>query len=282
MGLFSILDDGGGDILSAGAELGGDSFGFPGLGSLVSSALGYLGQQQTNEAQMGLADRQMAFQADMANTAHQREVKDLVAAGLNPMLSYMHGGAPSPSGAMATLGNPGAAAASAGAAAAQVEQMHAQTELLKSQTETQIAQRGYIEAQTHQATASAGQAEATEDSIRQRMSLFEDEWRKLRYEVERAGWEGRTAQFNAGIANTQDFYYARTLESRVEAARQEALKLREQARLLHLEVPGAINDASFEESKMGQGIRYIERGAGVAGKVFSSAGAARRSISGGF
>ena len=178
------------------------------------------------------------------------------------------------------LGNPGASAASAGAAAAQVDQMRAQTDLIKSQTETQIAQRGYIEAQTHQATASAGQAEASEDQIRQRMSLFEDEWRKLRYEVERAGWEGRTAQFNAGIANTQDFYYARTLESRVEAARQEALKLREQARLLHLEIPGAVNDASFEESSMGQGIRSAERGVGVAGKVFSSAGAARRAFRG--
>jgi len=42
------------------------------------------------------------FQRDMANTSHQREVKDLIAAGLNPILSA-NGGAPVPSGGAATV-----------------------------------------------------------------------------------------------------------------------------------------------------------------------------------
>lgn len=75
----------------------------PVLGGLILGGASMFGGAMTNAAnarqQSEAVARQMAWQTEMANTAHQREVKDLRAAGLNPALSAMGGsGAATPTG----------------------------------------------------------------------------------------------------------------------------------------------------------------------------------------
>lgn len=66
---------------------------------IASIAGDILGTSMQNTAAKGVSNAQMRFQKEMSDTAHQREVKDLVAAGLNPVLSATGGvGASTPGG----------------------------------------------------------------------------------------------------------------------------------------------------------------------------------------
>lgn len=83
------------------------------------------------------AAKNRKFQERMRNTQWQAAVKDMTAAGLNPMLAYGQGPAASPSGSMQAPTDFKGAANSAAMMKAQLEQIRASTNLTQKQAEGQ-------------------------------------------------------------------------------------------------------------------------------------------------
>lgn len=143
-GVTGGLTGGGSSLVNSALSLAGSLLGTG--ASLGGSYLSYSGQQQANQLNIEEAERNREWQTAMSNTAHQRQVADLKAAGLNPILSAYQGGAAVGSGAQAHVENPYSQLPGAISSARNI--LEVQTKQLKLQEALNQAQIGRENSQT--------------------------------------------------------------------------------------------------------------------------------------
>lgn len=114
------------------------------IGAAIAGAAGLVGGVMKNQGSVAQSDRQRTWESEMRDTQYQTAVRDMKAAGLNPMLAYSQGGAGTPASGMAQIEdvvspavNSAVSTYQAGIAAQQqkqqIEQSKAQTELIQAQ-----------------------------------------------------------------------------------------------------------------------------------------------------
>lgn len=166
-----------------------------GIGSALTSGLmSFFGGERRNEAQADQAAAANAFSAQQFASRYQTTVKDMEAAGLNPMLAYSQGGGSPPSGQQAQMQDTVTPAVESfnrtRATASQNALQGAQVKNVEADTENKQAQAANIRADTLLKGAQQNLAGASADQARTNIGYLEAQSKRIVEEIKNIPKEG--------------------------------------------------------------------------------------------
>lgn len=265
-----------GAVDAAGSVLGtiGSLTGGP-IGGIIGSVLGaagnFFGTSSANQANKDLAYQQQEFQRYMDNTKYRRTVRDLIAAGLNPMLAYTNGpSASTPPGARAEMQNAMGPAVNSGMAGAammsQIENIKADTAKKESEAAVNAATIPEISQRIDTGAASAHQLRSMAAlNSAQYNNVLEQAWHEAEKRKLTVAEQKLMIETIENARRTGKLIEANTGNVRVDTL------------LKNLEVPGARNEAEAQGSWWKRTISpYIKDAGALANSAESIANPANR------